>query len=123
MSPTLPARSTMVDDILATARVFAIPMTERFRRTMVREGLVIDGPAGAAEFAPFTDYDDRACVPWLHAAVDTAVRNWPDAVRGRVETNVTVPVVTPAAGRRHRRGVRLPHRQGEGRRPRLPAGR
>jgi O-succinylbenzoate synthase len=86
----------MVDDILATARVFAIPMTERFRRTMVREGLVIDGPAGAAEFAPFTDYDDRACVPWLQAAVDTAVRNWPDPVRGRVETNVTVPVVAPA---------------------------
>lgn len=96
MTPIRPMRSTMVDDILATARVFSIPMTERFRRTTVREGIVMDGPAGWAEFAPFTDYDDVACVPWLHAAVDTAVRNWPDAVRGRVEVNATVPVVDPA---------------------------
>jgi O-succinylbenzoate synthase len=84
----------MVDDILATARVFAIPMTERFRRTSIREGVLLDGPAGWAEFAPFDDYDDAACVPWLHAAVDTAIRNWPDAVRGRVPVNVTVPVVS-----------------------------
>jgi O-succinylbenzoate synthase len=85
----------MVDDILASARVFAVPMVERFRRTTVREGILMDGPAGWAEFAPFTDYDDAACVPWLHAAVDTAILNWPDALRGFVAVNVTVPVVTP----------------------------
>lgn len=96
MMAPVPVRSTMVTDILTTARVFAIPMTERFRRTTVREGVLLDGPAGWAEFAPFTDYRDPACVPWLHAAVDSAILNWPDATRGRVEVNVTVPVV-PAA--------------------------
>jgi O-succinylbenzoate synthase len=94
-SPERPVRSTMVNDILAKATVFAVPMVERFRRTTVREGVLLDGPAGWAEFAPFTDYDDAACVPWLHAAVDTAILNWPDAVRGFVGVNVTVPVVTP----------------------------
>ena len=87
--------SAMIDGILSGARGFAIGMRDRFRGTDVREGLLLDGPAGWAEFAPFTDYDDAACVPWLRAAVDSALHNWPDAVRGQVEVNTTVPVVSP----------------------------
>ncbi len=87
--------SAMIDGILAGARPFAIPMRDRFRGTDVREGLLLDGPAGWVEFAPFTDYDDAACVPWLRAAVDSALHNWPDAVRSMVEVNTTVPVVAP----------------------------
>lgn len=89
----------MINDILSTARPFSIPLVNRFRGTDVREGLVIDGPAAAAEFAPFTDYDDAACVPWLKAAVDTAIRNWPDIQRSQIEVNTTVPVVTPTVAR------------------------
>lgn len=85
----------MINDILASARPFAIPLVNRFRGTEIREGLLIDGPAGWAEFAPFTDYDDEACVPWLRAAVDTAIRNWPTALRAQIEVNTTVPVVAP----------------------------
>lgn len=87
--------SAMIDGILAGARPFAIPLRHRFRGTDVREGLLLDGPAGWGEFAPFTDYDDAACVPWLRSAVDSALRNWPDPVRGQVEVNTTVPVVPP----------------------------
>lgn len=87
--------SAMIDGILASARPFAIPLRHRFRGTDVREGLLLDGPAGWAEFAPFTDYDDAACVPWLRAAVDSALHNWPEAVRAQVEVNTTVPVVRP----------------------------
>ncbi len=85
----------MIDGILASARPFAIPLRDPFRGTTVREGLLLDGPAGWSEFAPFTDYDDDACVPWLRAAVDTAIRNWPDPQRSFVEVNTTVPVVDP----------------------------
>lgn len=87
----------MINDILASARPFAIPLVNRFRGTEIREGLLLDGPAGWAEFAPFTDYDDAACVPWLRAAVDTAIRNWPTAQRSQIEVNTTVPVVPPQA--------------------------
>lgn len=86
----------MIQDVLATARVFAIPMRDRFRGTTVREGVLVRGPAGWAEFAPFRDYADAACVPWLRAALDTATRPWPAARRDRIEVNTTVPVV-PAA--------------------------
>ena len=89
----------MINDILASARPFAIRLRDRFRGTDIREGLLLDGPAGWAEFAPFTDYDDAACVPWLRAAVDTAIRNWPAAERFRIEVNTTVPVVAPDRAR------------------------
>ncbi|MDQ6657682.1 MAG: o-succinylbenzoate synthase [Actinomycetota bacterium] len=91
MEPTQPAA-----DILSTARVFALPMVTRFRQVTVREGVLLSGPAGWAEFAPFRDYDDIACVPWLLAAVDSARHRWPAALRQQIEVNTTVPVVPPA---------------------------
>ncbi len=89
-----------IADLLATTLVFSIPLHDRFRGITVREGVLLQGPAGWAEFAPFRDYDDEACVPWLQAALDTAERPWPAVVRQQIEINTTVPVVTPArAGR------------------------
>ncbi len=79
--------------LLATAAVFALPMVERFRGVTVREGVLLHGPAGWAEFAPFRDYDDRQCVPWLRAAIESATVPWPEPVRSAVEVNTTVPVV------------------------------
>src|SRR5690606_25666828 len=80
---------------LPEAHVFAVPLHDRFRGVTVREGVLFRGPAGWAEFAPFRDYDDAACVPWLRAALDSATRAWPTPVRDRVEVNATVPVVSP----------------------------
>jgi len=93
----VPAFAPPVDltDLLAAAQVFAIPMVERFRGIMVREGVLLSGPAGWAEFAPFRDYADAECVPWLQAAVETATLPWPQRVRDLIEVNTTVPVVDP----------------------------
>ncbi len=82
-------------ELLAGARVFAVPLTEKFRGVTVRDGVLLHGPAGWAEFAPFHDYSDADCVPWLRAAIDTATVPWPAPVRQRVEINVTIPVVSP----------------------------
>jgi O-succinylbenzoate synthase len=59
----------------------------------VREGIVLRGPAGWAEFAPFRDYLDAECVPWLRSAIESATVPWPERRRDRVEVNTTVPVV------------------------------
>jgi O-succinylbenzoate synthase len=93
----VPPLTTPVDltGLLSTARVFAIPMVERFRGITRREGIVLRGPAGWAEFAPFRDYADAECLPWLHAAVETAMTPWPAPVRDVIEVNTTVPVVDP----------------------------
>ncbi len=76
-------------------RTFAIAMPTRFRGINRREGMVVQGEAGWAEFSPFIGYDDAACVPWLAAAVDSAERAWPEPVRDRIPVNCTVPAVGP----------------------------
>src|SRR6476661_2701042 len=83
-----------LDSLLASAQVFAIPLVERFRGITVREGILLHGPAGWAEFAPFRDYSDAECVPWLRSAIEAATMPWPERLRDRIEVNTTVPVVS-----------------------------
>ena len=75
--------------------VWAIPMRTRFRGVEVREGLLLRGAAGWAEWSPFWDYAAPECVPWLAAAREAAETAWPAPVRDRVPVNVTVPAVGP----------------------------
>jgi len=71
------------------------PLADRFRNLDVRDGVLLRGPAGWAEFSAFWDYDDAECVPWLRAAVEAATLPFPDAVRTSVPVNATVPAVGP----------------------------
>ncbi|MFC5677363.1 o-succinylbenzoate synthase [Aeromicrobium endophyticum] len=74
-------------------RTFSIPMPTTFRGITRREGMLIEGPAGWAEFSPFLDYDARESAPWLAAAIESAEREWPAPLRDRVPVNCTVPAV------------------------------
>ncbi|SEF13260.1 o-succinylbenzoate synthase [Jiangella alba] len=85
----------MADLDFAGALVYAIPLRTRFRGITVREGVLIEGPAGWGEFCPFADYDDAESVPWLLAAVEQATRPPPAPVRSRIPVNCTVPAVGP----------------------------
>jgi O-succinylbenzoate synthase len=85
---------TMID--FGEARVYAIPMTTRFRGIDVREGMLIEGPAGWGDFCAFPEYDDREAAAWLTTAIEACTVGWPDPVRGRIPINATVPVVAPA---------------------------
>jgi O-succinylbenzoate synthase len=84
-----------LDDLLGSLRAFAIPMPTRFRGITVREGALIQGPAGWGEFSPFADYGPREAARWLASAVEAATVGWPEPVRDRVPVNVTVPAVGP----------------------------
>jgi o-succinylbenzoate synthase len=77
------------------ARIYAIPMTTRFRGITVREGMLIEGSAGWGEFCPFTDYDDRESASWLATTIEQCTLGWPEPVRDRIPVNCTVPVVDP----------------------------
>jgi o-succinylbenzoate synthase len=85
--------------MLASARAFAIPMPTRFRGITVREGALLQGPAGWAEFSPFAGYGPRECARWLACALEAALDGWPAPVRDRVPVNVTVPAVGPEQAR------------------------
>ncbi|NDL57567.1 o-succinylbenzoate synthase [Phytoactinopolyspora mesophila] len=77
------------------ARIYAIPMRTRFRGITVREGMLIEGPAGWGEFCPFAEYDDATSAAWLATAVEQATAGWPEPVRERIPVNCTVPAVGP----------------------------
>jgi O-succinylbenzoate synthase len=79
----------------AGARVYAIPMRARFRGITVREGMLIEGPAGWGEFCPFADYDDTVSASWLATAIEQCTIGWPEPVRDRIPINCTVPAVGP----------------------------
>jgi O-succinylbenzoate synthase len=74
---------------------YSIGMRTRFRGIDVREGMLIEGPAGWGEFSPFAEYDDDASVSWLRAAMESARQPWPTAVRERIPVNCTIPAVDP----------------------------
>ena len=80
------------EEILERAHVVALPMAVRFRGITTREALLIDGPAGWGEFAPFTEYGPKESAAWLHAGIEAAFEGLPEAT-GRVEVNGTVPAV------------------------------
>jgi O-succinylbenzoate synthase len=86
-----------VAGLLDSLRAFAIPMRTRFRGITVREGALIEGPAGWGEFSPFAEYGPRECARWLACALEAATTGWPAPVRGQVPVNVTVPAVDPVS--------------------------
>jgi o-succinylbenzoate synthase len=74
---------------------FAIPLRTRFRGITVREGVLVEGPVGWAEFSPFWEYDALEAAIWWRAAQEGANAPWPTPVRTEVPVNATVPAVSP----------------------------
>jgi O-succinylbenzoate synthase len=89
-----------VEDLLDGALGFAVPLKVTFRGTLDREGLLLHGPVGWGEFAPFPEYGADESARWLAAAIEAAWIGWPDAVRDTVPVNAIVPAVdAETAGR------------------------
>ena len=102
MAPTIPLEPRPLwqsDGAIESLRAFAIPMTTTFRGITVREGALIEGPAGWGEFSPFAEYGPRESARWLASALESATSGWPAPVRDRVPVNVTVPAVGPERAR------------------------
>ena len=49
---------------------YRIPLRLEFRGVSVREGLLMRGPSGWGEFAPFPDYSGERAARWVAAAVE-----------------------------------------------------
>src|ERR1700747_3374345 len=81
--------------MIETPRAFAIPRTVRFRGIVVREGALIEGPAGWGESSPCAESGPKESARWLASAVESATLGWPAPVRDRIPVNVTVPAVGP----------------------------
>ncbi len=86
----------MIDQLLASMQVVALPLKSKFRGITVREVALFEGPAGWGEFAPFLEYDDSESSTWLLSAIDAATNAAPMAHRGFIKVNATLPALNNA---------------------------
>lgn len=84
-----------LDELIDRAYVVSLPMTVRFRGVTTREAMLIEGPQGWGEFAPFLEYEARENASWLAAALEMAYLGPPPFRRDWVPVNATVPAVSP----------------------------
>jgi len=83
-------------ELREVAHVVALPLVTRFRGIDVREAVLLRGPSGWAEFAPFTEYEDAEAATWLAAAIDYGWGPEPPLVRDVIPVNATLPAVDPS---------------------------
>ena len=86
----------MIDQLLGSMQVVALPLKSKFRGITVREVALFQGPAGWGEFAPFLEYDDTESSTWLLSAIDAATNPVPMAHRGFIKVNATLPALNSA---------------------------
>jgi o-succinylbenzoate synthase len=91
----LPSPLPSLDELTAAAKGFEVPLRMRFRGVTVRRGLLLNGPSGWAEFAPFDDYDDIGASRWLRAAIEAGWGQLPAPIRTSVPVNLIVPATSP----------------------------
>lgn len=82
-------------ELLISARVVSIPMRTRFRGIKSREAMLVQGPAGWGEWAPFLEYGPEEAARWLASAIEAAWTGWPEPQRTEIPVNATVPAVRP----------------------------
>ena len=83
----------MDQTLLASLRVFALPMKTKFRGIQTREVALIQGEFGWGEFSPFLEYDDAESAPWLASAIEAATQPKPELYRTEVSVNGTIPAL------------------------------
>jgi O-succinylbenzoate synthase len=81
----------MLDDLLKTLRVIALPTRTNFRGVTVREVALMQGPQGWGEFSPFLEYDNNECRPWLASAIEAATVARPARYRDAIAVNGIIP--------------------------------
>ena len=84
-----------LDHLRASAVPFGLRLAVAFRGVRERFGLLIPGPLGWGEFAPFDDYDDDAAGRWLAAALEAGHEPWPEPVRDAIPVNAIIPALDP----------------------------
>lgn len=84
------------EELTETAVVVGVPLRARFRGVTTREALLLRGPAGWGEFAPFPEYADDEAVNWLAAGIEAAWMGPPAPLRDTVPINATVPAIDAA---------------------------
>lgn len=79
---------------------YALGLRNRFRGITVRQGLLVRGAVGWAEWSPFAEYARPEIDAWWQATFEAAEVGFPEPVRSSIPVNVTVPAVGPELAHR-----------------------
>ncbi len=82
-----------LEEVLEYLAVVDIPMNVTFRGVNRRQSVLIRGPQGWGEFAPFTEYGDEEAAAWLACAFEAAWLPATEPVREHIPLNATLPAV------------------------------
>jgi O-succinylbenzoate synthase len=82
-----------IAEIAEQAIPFALKLNGKFRSTETRTGVLISGPSGWGEFAPFPEYSDEICATWLAGALESAFGTFPERLRSSVPVNAIIPML------------------------------
>lgn len=88
-----PAPPPSLDELLATAQVLSFPLNTRFRGLTRRTVLLVRGPAGWAEWAPFEEYEPHEAAHWLANTIDMGWTTYSDLHNEWIPVNGTIPAV------------------------------
>ena len=83
----------MLDSILESLQVVALPTKTDFRSITNREVALFQGEFGWGEFSPFVEYAPKECVPWLVSGVESAFLPAPKTKLSQIRVNATLPAV------------------------------
>ena len=83
----------MLQDLLQSMRVVALPTKTNFRGVTVREVALFKGEFGWGEFSPFLEYDATESAPWLQSAIAAATTPRPKLFREKIKVNGTLPAI------------------------------
>ena len=87
----------MLQDLIQSMRVVALPTKTNFRGVTVREIALFKGEFGWGEFSPFLEYDADECAPWLQSAITAATKAAPKLFREKIKVNGTIPALNKPA--------------------------
>ena len=82
-----------IAEIAEQAIPFALKLNGNFRNTQTRTGVLVSGPSGWGEFAPFPEYGDEVCAKWLAGALESAFGTFPAKLRSSVPVNSIIPML------------------------------
>lgn len=82
-----------LDHITRVTHVVQLPLATPFRGITTRQALLLQGPAGWAEFSPFLEYRTPEAATWLAATLDVAWHGLPPQQRTTIDVNATIPAL------------------------------
>ena len=86
----------MLDSILESLHVVALPTKTDFRSITTREVALFQGQFGWGEFSPFLEYSPTESVPWLASGIESAFLPSPETKLLQIRVNATLPAVNGA---------------------------